>query len=260
MDSTFMLYEALKVSDVYTCYIKANQHPAKAIMEIRVRKKLISMLEEMTGNKVLDDKVIDLGKSLFYLDHHDKAWGQAHVWLFGLIYVTRSDRHSKVCIGNVMGDDITMHLEDMQHAWNYTQKFAKSTWIPLEFPLAYKSKDTIIDQLPVELFPEMWICETPEGLWNSDEMDDQKPCGQCSACITMLQTIWRWEYLQKKDFKSWVLESIAENKKRRLASMGSNGRYVLGSHMSWCKYSEPNQKQSVLLKPFGNKNGKNNHS
>lgn len=216
LDSTFMLWQALKEGDVHTCYIKGRQYGHKIPLELAAREKIIAFFQEKTGNKVLTDTIVDIGHRVeisqklhedetrfrsWNNDVPDVAWGQAYMWLFGIIHVSDGRQHTKVCFGNVMGDQISMHLHDMKAAWNHIQEFTKKNSIPLEFPLAYIPKDNILLDLPTEILPHLWVCELPYlssalGVWH--------PCGSCAACNTMRKTIMHWEHVHEKDFRQHV--------------------------------------------------------
>jgi 7-cyano-7-deazaguanine synthase in queuosine biosynthesis len=218
MDSTYMLWKALEKGDVHTCYIRASQHPNKIPVELEARKSVIEYFTKMTGNKVLTDTIVDLppihwnetrkrfpNDGFEYSDSgsnivKDHKWAQAPLWLFGLLFVADGKIHSDINIGNVMGDDIALHLGDMKLAWQHTVGYCKANYVPLEFPLRYVDKTKIVNELPLEVFPKLWVCETPR----IDEDAITQPCGQCPACVTMLQHIWEWEYNTKLNFKETV--------------------------------------------------------
>lgn len=216
MDSSFMLWQELKKGDVYTVYIDGAQCRDKAPLELTARKKIIQTLQTMTGNKVISDTIVTIGGDAgvwMKTNHHngmktsennrpaDYTWAQGFLWLFGSLYVSNGNKHSKLLIGNVMGDDIAHHLQDQQETWHYVQKFSKRISIPLEFPLAYTSKRRILDELPPIVLRDIWICELP--VENKKE-NKWEPCGCCAACGTAMSEVWMWEHLNGRNFREYV--------------------------------------------------------
>lgn len=207
-----MLFEMLEEGDVHTCYVKASQGQVKINLELAARRKIIEMAEKKTGHKVLSDSIINLGmgneiqrsnqtgtSSFVESRVPDVSWAQAHMWLYAMLRVSDGNIHSKVCVGNIMGDQISQHLHDMQAAWHHTQAFTKRNPIPLEFPLKRYTKDFIFEYFPKEAFPHIWICEIPammNGTWY--------PCDHCEACNTARKTVIHWEFKNNKDFKTDV--------------------------------------------------------
>lgn len=212
MDSSLMLWHALKQGDVHTCYFKGSQHPEKAELELIARQKVIEYFTKLTGNKVISDTIVDFQeieietKSLYSTDSQtnyvpNRTWGQAHLWLFGLLYVSDGNKHSKVCIGNLIDDDITMHFENMMKTWEHVQKFTKFISIPLEFPLQHWNKEQVISNLPRDIISSLWVCEMPVV---GDETHIRKACGDCMACRTLLKSMWMWEHLNGRNFRKYV--------------------------------------------------------
>lgn len=211
-----MLFEMLEEGDVHTCYVKASQGQVKINLELAARRKIIEMAEKKTGHKVLSDSIINLGmgneiqktsqsgtSSFVESRVPDVSWAQAHMWLYAMLRVSDGNIHSKVCVGNIMGDQISQHLHDMQAAWHHTQAFTKKNPIPLEFPLKRYTKDFIFEHFPKEAFPHIWICELPVR-----KDDAWYPCDHCEACNTARKTVVHWEFKNNKDFKADVEEHI----------------------------------------------------
>jgi 7-cyano-7-deazaguanine synthase in queuosine biosynthesis len=212
MDSTVMLHRFLQQGDVHVCYFKAAQHWDKIDLELSARKKIIEHLTNLTGNRVLSDTIVEMKEVVtiekqVYGDFRrsnnvpDKTWGQAYLWLFGLIYVSDASRHSKICLGNVMGDSIALHLDNIAAAWSFLQRFTKGTSVPLEFPLSLWTKDGILDALPREIAAKTWVCELPE---EGEEPHIRKACGKCAACKTLMKTIWMWEHTRGLNYRKYI--------------------------------------------------------
>ncbi|BAQ02669.1 QueC-like queuosine biosynthesis [Ralstonia phage RSL2] len=238
MDSSYMLWRALQEGDVYTCYIKAHQSPDKIPMELAARKKIIAFFEKKTGNRVLSDTIVNLGDAVLVKEvdpadgYTKKSWNnhipdhtfaQAPLWQFGLQYAADGNKHSKVCMGIVMGDQISMHLGDLAAAWKHTSAFARYEQVPMEFPLMYHTKDRILKEMPKEIIPHLWICELPEPA-GDDQPDDVKfvPCERCVACETMAKTVFIWERRNKTTLQEAIAERLAYLNKEESDVQGKN--------------------------------------
>uniref|UniRef100_A0AAU7PFG3 QueC-like queuosine biosynthesis family protein n=1 Tax=Burkholderia phage vB_BgluM-SURPRISE13 TaxID=3159457 RepID=A0AAU7PFG3_9VIRU len=219
MDSSYMLWKQLEQGDVHTCYIKATQSQDKIPMELAARKKIIAFFEKKTGNKVLTDTIVDLGDcfeakrtshdgytSSWNNKVPDLAFGQAPVWQFGIQFAADGEVHSKVCMGIVMGDQIAMHLGDLALAWQHTSSFTRMTPIPMEFPLMYVTKDRILADMPLEIIPELWICELPRVLSTGKTI----ACEDCPACETMAKTVFIWERRKERSLQDAIKERLAD--------------------------------------------------
>lgn len=224
LDSSYMLWRALQQGDVYTCYIKAMQCQDKIPMELAARKKIIAFFEKNTGNRVLSDTIVDLGNFINVMEkdpldgHTRRSWNnlipdhtfaQAPLWQFGMQFAADGTKHSKVCMGIVMGDQISMHLGDLALAWQHTSAFARYEQVPLEFPLMHHTKDRILKEMPLEIIRDLWICELPVAA-GDDQPDDVKfvPCERCAACETMAKTVFIWERRRKRTLKDAIDERM----------------------------------------------------
>lgn len=226
MDSSYMLWQHLEQGDVYTCYIKATQAPNKIPAELAARKKIIEFFENKTGNKVISDTVVDLGNCFeateqSYASTHrwnnnipDHAFSQALVWPFGLQFAADGNKHSKVCLGYVMGDQFALHLGDMALAWQHTSNFARRTPVPMEFPLMYTSKDRILREIPLEIIPDLWICELPKVLSTGKTI----ACDDCPACETWAKTVFIWERRNERKLDDAIKERIASMNSTKMHS------------------------------------------
>ena len=232
MDSSYMLWKQLEQGDVHTCYIKATQSQEKIEMELAAREKIIKFFEDKTGREVLSDTIVDLGnafvasrtnagiwKESWNNNVPDHTFSQALVWPFGLQFAADGQRHSEVCLGYVMGDQFAMHLGDMEAAWRHTCNFARYEPIPMRFPLMYKTKDRILAEMPLEIIPDLWICEL------SKSVDDRMvACEKCPACETMAKTVFIWERRNERTFQSAIDERLADLASRKTQSEEADGK------------------------------------
>lgn len=214
IDSTYLLYSELKKGDVYTCYIEGAQSQDKARLEQEGRAKNITILEKLTGNRVLSDTIVKTTTTWTartsngnYVDNgncaQDGTWGQAHQWLNGILYVSNSDKHSSIQMGHVLGDCISIHLGSQKKAWKYIQRFTKNAPIPLEFPLAMYEKFDLMYRMPYEVIANIWVCELPKKHFpEGNEIGEFQPCRCCSACITFMQADLAFLHRHDKDFKT----------------------------------------------------------
>lgn len=235
MDSSYMLWKELEKGDVYTCYIKATQCQDKIPMELAARKKIIKFFEKKTGNKVISDTIVDLGKMFQATERNrwgsvcgqwnnnipDHQFSQALVWPFALQFATDGRKHSKVCLGYVMGDQFTMHLGDMRMAWIHTSNYARNHQVPMEFPLMYDTKDRILNELPFEIIPDLWICELPKAVGEevreaANPLEKERSgeeqfvaCEKCPACETWAKTVFIWERRKKLNLQDCIKERLA---------------------------------------------------
>lgn len=249
MDSSYMLWKQLEQGDVYTCYIKASQSQDKIPMELAARKKIIRFFESKTGNRVISDIIVNLGNSFLVKETDptdgstkrswnnvipDHTFGQAPLWQFGMQFAADGTRHSKICMGVVMGDQISMHLGDLALAWQHTSAFSRYEPVPLEFPLMHKSKDAILREMPLEIIRDLWICELPAQA-GDDVPDDVQfvPCERCAACETMAKTVFIWERRNKRTLKEAIDERMEYLNSTTLANEasdveGKNSNEVVG--------------------------------
>lgn len=238
MDSSYMLWKALEQGDVYTCYIKATQCQDKIPMELAARKKIIAFFEKKTGNRVISDIIVNLGNALIVKETDptdgytkrswnniipDHTFGQAPLWQFGMQFAADGTRHSKICMGIVMGDQISMHLGDLALAWQHTSAFSRYEQVPMEFPLMHKSKDSILREMPLEIIRDLWICELPAHA-DDDAPDNVQfvPCERCAACETMAKTVFIWERRNKRTLKEAIDERMEYLNSLNLANEASD--------------------------------------
>lgn len=236
LDSTFLLYKTLLDGNVETCYFDAGQHKSKVKAEMLARANIVPILECITGHRVLNDTVVKFSPDgVKVKPHYSKeyqvdfgrenvpngSWGQAYLWMFGLLKVTDPQLHTKVRMGYVMGDEISMHLDNIKQAWRYLQSFTKQTTLDLEFPLSTTLKERIIQNMPHDVMKHIWHCELPiVELWTAEgttdvtasklveiipdkvEEDDSVarkylPCGECVPCRTKMKYVFMWEHDHK---------------------------------------------------------------
>lgn len=230
LDSTFLLYKTLLDGNVETCYFDAGQHFYKVKAEMLARSKIVTILERITGNRVMKDTFVRFPPPEVKVLHHystghstdfgrenipNGTWGQAYLWMFGLLKVTDPHLHSKVRMGYVMGDEIAMHYDNLKLAWRSLQAFTKHVTLELEFPLATMLKESIVRDMPHDVMKHLWHCELPiiertssDGsidrtpsliVFDPETRSEEKeltyvPCKECVPCRTKMKYAFMWEH------------------------------------------------------------------
>lgn len=205
MDSTYLLWKALEQGNVHTCYLNATQSQDKVPMEIAARKLITPVLERLTGNKVLTDSVLNYnkGKKLYVTTDgydqnvndpspEDMTWGQAYLWIFGLLQLSNYRIHSEIQMGYILGDSISCRLDNIQQAWYHLQMFSKYKPLELNFPISLREKSQILDELPRELIRHIWTCELPAVSVDAFHEKTYEPCGHCHACRERKKLVYMW--------------------------------------------------------------------
>lgn len=229
MDSTYLLYCMLLKSDVYTCYFEASQTPTKINAEHDAREEIIRILEQITGHRVIRDTIITMAsvqtviKDHWDKRHHqtvtkvaDKAWGQSHLWLNALLYVTDSSKHSEIMMGYLADDGLAWAYDSIIETWRLLQRTAKSTPVDLKFPLSIITKEQVFIRLPLELHRATWTCELPAGE-HFDGIFKIVPCEVCQPCRSKAKEVFMWEHTEGKNYKqalesAWAAHQVKYNK------------------------------------------------
>lgn len=190
-DSTGVLLEYLNNENIDTVYFKSlNIGEDKIKKELWARKMILAHIEKITGIKI-NDRVIDIGAvNLSDIPRNIITGWQSHLWLLGLLYSLRSDKHyDKIILGYIYGDEF----------WHYKDAFEKSfrnmydLMIPrkeqldyekkiprLWFPFEWQRKKQIYKrnfnttQLGKDIFKMIWTCEHITS--------NLRSCGRCHKC------------------------------------------------------------------------------
>jgi hypothetical protein len=215
LDSSYLLQEKLKEGDVEVLYVRAIIGEAKMAMEQARQDKIISILQKETGHRVRARHVVDLGKAPFG-NMEDHTFTQPPMWIMGALIVSDVRKHTELCIGYVVGDQVMPLLANMANAWENLQAVSKFTGaIPVKFPLYLTSKLDVLKNLHPEVIRNAWFCERPHevlpnmvsdvvrtkvvGEWNWNDGNKiidptkVKRCGRCDSCITMATALFKWK-------------------------------------------------------------------
>lgn len=209
LDSTYMLYLALLKSDVDCVYVVGNQGEKKVYHELKARKKLIPLIERITGHRVRFDTELYIQTPVNM--SANVKYQQPLQWLHALTQIVTPVRHSEVLMGYVEGDGMIRHLDNLTQAWKSIGQFALFESVPLRFPLVdtdtHFPKYVILDKLPAILYPHVWYCERPKHTRS-------KPCGKCSPCLTHIgaKVLFKLHYPNAVDYDEAIAKHIAHYK------------------------------------------------
>lgn len=190
LDSTFLLFRNLLEGPVYTLYVKSSQGERKIEKELKARERIIKHLEKVTGNKVLQDYIVDLSVKVSWrtnnyandegLGFHKSHWRfkQPFLWFHGMFSVVNSEIHSKVLMGYVTGDQISSQLHRLHEAWVSLSIVTFSEVVPLDFPLMFVRKTDMLRDLDEKIVKLTWTCEEPT--------EKGRACQRCAACHTLM--------------------------------------------------------------------------
>lgn len=204
LDSTALLYERLKTTNVDVAYANGNQHPIKAHVERECRRKIITAIEAESSFRVIERLDIPaIGRTDRYaLESMSGTMGiigfrgpQQMAWFLAALWAVNLEEHSCVEIGIVMGDSSAHVSSDFSQAWCHLIRVCKADAFDLGdriprlcFPLLNRTKKEIYQSLPSEIRDLTWTCESPRWITGKGP----EACGQCAPCITyeaLLKTI-----------------------------------------------------------------------
>ncbi len=208
MDSTYMLHQLLKEGDVDTLYIKAGQAPDKVAKELIARKKIIWLLEKITGNRVRRDLETEMGQ--LFCGMPDHSWSQPAMWMTGALHHIDGNKHSQLAIGYVSDDGIVSRLHNLQRAWHHLQKFSKhSKPAPVKFPQHTTTKQTIMKMIDERLWEHIWVCELPH-----DVNGVTVACGCCVPCLTQHGQLAIYKQSTGQDYHDHIADGVETWKRR----------------------------------------------
>lgn len=187
LDSSYVLYNHARLGEgCDLLYIDGGQAAGKIEMERIHRDKILDYLyaeyRVTYTDHIVNGPNLAGGKSI--------AWSQPFPWLYGALFKVDPDVHSSVEISYVMGDEMSTHIDNLVAAWNALWPVVKiGPVVPLTFPLRYRSKSTILRDIPEKLYRLTWVCEAPK---------EKKPCHNCAACITRKTEEFRYELIYNR--------------------------------------------------------------
>ncbi len=187
LDSTYLVREALKTSNVHLLYVMGNFNRAKAEQELAAREKIKQWFNDNPESqyRIISDTIqqFEMGDS-FQMINAVKL-SQPLMWLYPAMYYYKPGLHTSVQIAYVKNDHMSPHLDDLTNAWNILTKFIKAGQIPLTFPVRDVDKKDSYNALPKDLRSLIWVCDNPmiDGNRNIIEC---KQCGPCKRRATYL--------------------------------------------------------------------------
>lgn len=217
LDSTHALLDTLRSSHVDVLYIAGAQGVHKINAELQAVEDILSQITNITRDYGIRNVYKFRMETDSFKDGNihcgvtGKNFSQPPQWLQGMMAVARSDRHSRIVLSYITGDQMLSHLQDLTYAWNYINAFVfgKYEAIPLSFPLRYSKKRDLINAMPIGILAKIWTCELPE--WDNGDrtalepgidhtniasLAEMKPdrsykylqCGTCPACLTQQES------------------------------------------------------------------------
>jgi len=186
LDSTYLVYSLLKdpnISSIKLIYVEIQNNVEKIKVEKIQLPKIISLLKKYDeNNKIVDAENIK-GENVYYTVHYtcyincesnNLDFKQLPLWIQASLYAVTDE----IYIGYVQNDDAISYLKDFKKIWK-SYKSINSSLPKLKFPLYKTSKEYIIENLPIDLFEEVFSCEQP--IINKKEKTFID-CGCCVPC------------------------------------------------------------------------------
>jgi 7-cyano-7-deazaguanine synthase in queuosine biosynthesis len=202
LDSTYALYLEMVKGDCDVLYVETNVADHKLKAEKLVRENLISIIEKLTGNHVLQKHTVNV-KETYQYGIVDSAFQQPIMWLTGAMVKVCPRRHNKVVIAYVAGDQILAELANVNLAWQALGAITKKSEVPpLEFPLRYHTKLLLLEDMPQDLVGKTWTCETPRNHIDGDGNVVYDECGFCIPCLTQYGALQVYEKKHRKPYKT----------------------------------------------------------
>lgn len=201
LDSSFLLSERLKEGNCDVLYVNGPQGQVKADAELEARDKIIDYLHLGRKGRVERRPLYD-GQSINMVPVEHVA-GQILAWFFAAMLEYDHRRHSKVEMAYISGDSANYDLPGVKQAWDILATTIKKQAIPLEFPLIYVTKQSIMERIDPELYSMVWVCETPVNY--KVEWRDKlaaKACGECIPCLRRAAEEFVWEKVNKGPYPS----------------------------------------------------------
>ena len=180
LDSTSLVYERLKTTNVHLLYIVGNLNDDKMREELKARDNIKAWLKTNPHSKyrILTDTVMQ-----FVVGDQERTMNfinspQPLTWLFPALYFYRRDIHTSVEIGYVEGDHAIQNLDRLRTIWKNMTEIAKYGFIPLEFPISTRTKKDLYSTIPKELSDRIWVCDMPL----IDAQRNVVKCNRCGNC------------------------------------------------------------------------------
>jgi 7-cyano-7-deazaguanine synthase in queuosine biosynthesis len=180
LDSTFLLYETLKTTNVHLLYVAGNLNRQKVDLELQAREKIKKWFTDNHHGeyRIISDTVLE-----FHVGDTEQMFNglrlpQPAMWLFPALYFYKSGLHTDLKIGYVEEDMAIPFLDKLKAAWDQLTQFVKTKSIPLDFPLMNTNKKFIYATLPNDLKRLVWVCEMPLINGNREFIE----CAKCKPC------------------------------------------------------------------------------
>lgn len=186
LDSTYLIWKNLEDGNiVYPIYCELLNNEHKTKVEKKVIENLLSLFQKEYDDQI---KNINYISEILIKSHHiNLIFKQLPIWMINILY-SNLDIYDEIQIGYVMNDDIIPYIGEVKNIYDAFKPFME--YHPkLTFPLIKNKKEIIIPYLPDRYKEQIFSCENPQMLYESNNVDfDYKPCCECEACNKILYT------------------------------------------------------------------------
>lgn len=197
LDSTFLLFEALKKSDVDVVYVRHhNIREEKINKEKEASEQILELLQYDTRLRERYDIKYRVRRKLWAHGQFNNLGNypgpgaivmpQPVMWLSAILSSINLRDTSDVEMAYVQGDCAIARLNYIRDGWSnllyacFDYDGLGGHWPDLRFPLVFMSKAEIIQRMPKKLTELTWSCELPIRVSDTEI----KACGECVPCIT----------------------------------------------------------------------------
>lgn len=188
LDSTYLIWKAIQLGiKVDAAYFELVNNATKVKREQMAIGALLPYFNQNPNFKFLGTTVkFEIGN-----DHEvvGSYLQQVPIWLSSIVY-SYNEKHNKIALGYVTGDDDISYLPEIQGIYAAVSKMFRTDKIPeLVIPLRKISKWVELQELPHDIINSVTFCEEVLA-------DGEDNCGKCAPCR------W-WKYLEEAQQVPW---------------------------------------------------------
>ena len=155
-------------------YIKIINNVNKTEQELQAINELLNDLKiyDFNYKGIIAEVGINDGNTVF---------SQLPMWLLGLLFQdNENSNYDEIAIGYIMNDDVISYLKEIKKMWK-SFKSIRLGKAKLKFPLIKHTKESIKNQIPIEVFNKTVWCENPNVVVDK-KSKKYEPCGYCHSC------------------------------------------------------------------------------
>jgi 7-cyano-7-deazaguanine synthase in queuosine biosynthesis len=202
-DSTLLLCKAVNLyHDINLITVDPSFIIGKAARERQARDNIIDVIRAASDDCDIrvSNITIDISDS-YYTDSSYLV--QPLFWLPSIFVMTKRDKDAVVQIGYICGDQALTHINEFNKMADAVSKF-KDKELHVVFPLAYSSKEAVLEELFTHHREVIDLCTTCE----SDEEADY--CGECTTCKNIIKTLKSIAADDHYDmeFRKWAVDKL----------------------------------------------------